>query len=195
MADDAAVDDLDWEALALSLPAAGVPDDAGDIGEERLAVRPGPRKGFGWKVWLPTPRRRDRTQHIAAAARMREAKALKRSGQQSELVVSQVNAALQSFRTAGILFDHGLRLQKKHRGGIMVVLPCEGKRKRVPIVTMLRAAYSLVNSKADVARMHRISTKTVARIRMVVAQCCMESDAAFMNGLAASFAAGPAPQV
>jgi len=177
-------DDVDWEACGIlaARPSCGV-----------LAVRPAakaaPQRG-GWKIKLPPPRKRTREQHVLAACRMREAKAFKAAFRRADATVAAVNGTLEHYRKAGILLDSTLKLSLQH-GGAIHVEASVGRRKLVAAETMLRVAFSPINTQGDLSKMFAVSTKTIARIRAVTANSGCGSDAAFMKGLASSFASCP----
>jgi len=177
-------DDVAWELCA-------VPQEA----QLALAPRRHVAVRGGWHVKLPCAQRMTRDQQVCAAARMREAKSRRVQERRNAELVASVNSALDNFRKAGILLNTSLRLtQPGGLGAIVVSGSSTGKQKTVPPVTMLEVAYSAINAKADLSKVFKLDSKTISRIRVVVAQSNMDCDAGFMEGLAATFS-NSAPEV
>ena len=152
----------------------------------------------GWKVKLPPPSRRNRSDEILAAARMREARSAALSRSEKEVGTTELTAAVDAFREAGVIVKGDLQVkQNKKRGGashelLLANVTQDGKRRKQCRVTpggMLRMSYEdQTLSRRGAAGIYGLSPQWLGTLQTVVADGFMASQRAFLLALKTLFA-------
>ena len=139
----------------------------------KFSVRVQPSK---WKVEIPAPLDRTRTEECLAASRMRDAKARVRRSVEKEKNAKLISSALSKLRQSGMLKDHNkTRLAIRKDGLLTLTLP-DTVTTKLPYQAVQFIAYSKLKSQAVVAIAFGLKTKTVRKLRKLVAHVAEETD-------------------
>ena len=135
-----------------------------------------------WRVAIPAPKRRTQVQGVLAASRMRDHRSLKRRVTTALEFKRAVERAFDALRDVGLLNDRG-RSAVRMRHNKITILTGRTAAKHVPFQTMLAMSFSDVQRRADVARAFQLDVQTATRIRCLIANAAMSSDAQFASQL------------
>ena len=186
---------MDWDDLLPGGEAADGASDSGpsDAGGAVALVEPAdplrrqrPTYKSTWTEFIPTPKKRSRSDECLAASRMRDALAVRRSADSKDRIGDSFNDALVKLRAAGVLRDHG-RTSVVRRGDGDVVIVAGNTRTRVPFETMLCVAYSKVKRVNDLCRSFGLHRDTISRVRVMTAHCSGEGDAEVLLSISSEF--------
>jgi hypothetical protein len=141
-----------------------------------------PAARLGWLVRIAPA-----SNHLLAAARMREARARQLALKSAAASADGMNKALGLMRSTGLLLDTKVRATLAKGGKILL----QGLSKTCNRSISHRAACSIafhsITRRGDLARIYRVAPATVTRVRCVVAHITWRCDAALHAGISALF--------
>lgn len=186
-----ATDDVDWDDVVVPGRAAAAPAEPAPA-EGVLAVAPARAHGpssaplVKWTIRIPAPKRRTRHEQFLAAARMREHRAKQLHLKKSNRVADTLNSALDKLRASGRLLDHQICVSMK--GGALSLEGVAGcRRRRLSYDLACGIAFNTITRRNDLSQIYKISPKSVARLRNVVAHVTWRSDRTILRSIADSF--------